>query len=190
MSTPGITLTPVGVVRNEQKEIVWAPGTGDRSWRARALRAKAARESVSRLEIDLAFADALAGIDEFSYLLILWWPDRNGPQRGERLQVRPMGRQDLPLVGVFATRSPVRPNAVLTTVVKLLKRSGTTLEVTGLDALDGSPIIDIKPLTPSDCPHEELGTPQWLQTINRDLAALDDEALAPSSTRPAAREER
>lgn len=175
MAPRGMAVTPVGVVQNQQKECIWPSGPSDMTWRERALMERASAAATSRIEVDAALDGILEGIEEFSHLLVLWWPHRNRRKRTTPLQVRPMGRQDLPLVGVFATRSPVRPNCVLATVVRLVKRHGQTLEVTGLDAIDGSPIIDIKPLMPRDCPREELRVPGWLERVNRELTERGDE---------------
>ena len=175
MNTDQIVITPVGVVRSDQKELVWRPESGALSWNDRVRRERASAEAVSRIDIDPALDGILDGIDEYSHLVVLWWPDRNQAASGPRVRVRPMGRQDLPLVGVFATRSPVRPNSILATVVTLVRRQGQTLEVKGLDAVDGTPILDIKPLTPHDCPPEERRIPEWLQRLDRERAAVDDE---------------
>jgi tRNA (Thr-GGU) A37 N-methylase len=90
-----------------------------------------------------------------------------------------MGRQDLPEVGIFATRSPRRPNSILVTAVELVARRGNVLEVRGLDAVDGTPVIDIKPLTPGDCPTGELRVPEWLAGVHREFAELDDGTSPP-----------
>jgi tRNA (Thr-GGU) A37 N-methylase len=82
-----------------------------------------------------------------------------------------MGRKDLPLVGIFATCSPARPNPLCAIVVRLLERNGNRLKVEGLDAIDGSPVIDIKPYNPSYYDAGEVRIPPWLEQIHRDLAA-------------------
>ena len=174
----GIAITPVGVVHNEQKEVVPRVGSGEAWWHERALADRAARLAVSRIEIDPALDGILDGIEEFSHLLVLWWADKNRWEPEKGVRVRPMGRQDLPVTGVFATRSPVRPNLVLVTVVRLQKRRGNTLEVTGLDAIDGSPVVDIKPMVSSDLPEEGLKVPEWLRRLEGELAQLDDEVDA------------
>lgn len=76
-----------------------------------------------------------------------------------------MGNRKFPLVGVFATRSPVRPNSILTSVVRLIERRGNVLQVTGLDALDGSPILDIKPYQPCNEP-KDIKIPDWMKKIH------------------------
>jgi tRNA (Thr-GGU) A37 N-methylase len=76
-----------------------------------------------------------------------------------------MGRKDLPLVGVFSTCSPARPNPVLVIAVRLLERDGYTLRVQGLDAVDGSPVVDIKPYLPSYYAIEDAKLSDWMNHI-------------------------
>ena len=82
-----------------------------------------------------------------------------------------MGREDLPLQGVFATCSPARPNPILVSAVQLLGRNGDVLKVKGLDAVDGSPIIDVKPYSQHYLRVENPRIPAWMEQINRELAA-------------------
>ncbi len=82
-----------------------------------------------------------------------------------------MGRKDLPPQGIFATRSPARPNPVLVSTVPLLAREGHVLKVKGLEAVDGSPLIDIKPYVDVYHGVENPRFPDWLLQIHRDLEA-------------------
>ena len=77
-----------------------------------------------------------------------------------------MGREDLPLLGVFSTHSPARPNPIMATVVRLVERKGNVLKVEGLDAIDGTPVIDIKPFTRGYCHDGEIREPEWLRGIS------------------------
>ena len=77
-------------------------------------------------------------------------------------KVHPRGQQELPLVGRFATRSPTRPNPIGKTTVKLLERRGNILKVTGLDAIDGTPVIDIKPYIPGYDSVLDTRVPPWV----------------------------
>jgi tRNA (adenine37-N6)-methyltransferase len=100
------------------------------------------REAIVEIEPD--WAGALHGIEGFSHIWLLWWLDlRDEPP--EALRVHPEGRAEMPLVGIFATRSPHRPNPLGMTVVELLGREGRRLRVRGLDACQGTPVLDIKP---------------------------------------------
>jgi tRNA (Thr-GGU) A37 N-methylase len=80
-----------------------------------------------------------------------------------------MGNKDFPLQGVFATHSPARPNSILITVVKLVKREQNILHVTGLDALDGSPVLDIKPYVPYQ-DIKDIKVSGWMKEINREFS--------------------
>jgi tRNA-Thr(GGU) m(6)t(6)A37 methyltransferase TsaA len=101
------------------------------------------REQESIIEILPEFEEGLYKIEEERELVILYIFDRS---EGRSLKVHPKGDPNIPLRGVFATRSPDRPNLIGMTTVMLLRREGRLLHVKGLDALDGSPVVDIKPL--------------------------------------------
>jgi tRNA-Thr(GGU) m(6)t(6)A37 methyltransferase TsaA len=101
-----------------------------------------ARESdaACRIEVDPRWAAALKDIDTCSHVIVLYWMDK--ARRDLVVQVpRHYGEQR----GTFALRSPARPNPIALSVVRLLRAEGTTLSVQGLDCLDGTPLIDIKP---------------------------------------------
>jgi tRNA (adenine37-N6)-methyltransferase len=121
--------TPIGRVRTAFTDTAQIPkGLG------------AEHRAEGTLEIDPAFEPGLADIDGFSHLYVLWVFDR---VEGVELTARPPS-DDRPH-GVFATRSPQRPNPIGLTVVELLGRDGCRLRVGGVDMLDGTPILDIKP---------------------------------------------
>jgi len=99
------------------------------------------------IEVDAAYAEGLQDIEQFSHLILLYYFDR----AGEVELLRTPFLDDNPH-GIFACRHPCRPNGIGITVVKLLERSGNKLVVAGVDVLDGTPVIDIKPYVPSfDC---------------------------------------
>jgi tRNA-Thr(GGU) m(6)t(6)A37 methyltransferase TsaA len=165
-----IQLKPVGVVRNQSKDPSWGSTLGALGWRERAARMKKQGESVSELVIDSSLEGILDGIDDFSHIMVLYWAHLIPPERRSITRVHPMGNKDFPLVGVFATGSPVRPNSILTTVVRLLQRQGNILKVTGLDALDGSPILDIKPYFRATSDADEIKVPDWMRDIHQTFA--------------------
>jgi tRNA-Thr(GGU) m(6)t(6)A37 methyltransferase TsaA len=111
-------------------------------WTRREECPKNARESdaVCTIEVEPRFAQALAGIETCSHLLVLYWMDRS--RRDLVLQV-PRNRSGTR--GTFALRSPARPNPIATSVVRLERIDGNRLSVVGLDCLDGTPLIDLKP---------------------------------------------
>ena len=103
----------------------------------------------STLRIYPEFCPALLGIERHSHLIVLYWFHlRDNLEHRETLQVTPPRHEEAPLTGVFACRSPSRPNPIGVTVVKLERVDGCKLIVSGLDALKGSPIVDVKPYNP------------------------------------------
>ncbi len=123
-------LVPIGYVHNTVSEWV------DVIW----------EEIVSAVVIDERWLGGLEGLEEFSHIWVVAWLDRlPEAERGTLLKVHPERRQDLPAVGLFATRSPRRPNPIAITAVPLLERRGHVLRVKGLDLLDGTPVLDVKP---------------------------------------------
>jgi tRNA-Thr(GGU) m(6)t(6)A37 methyltransferase TsaA len=134
-----LSMQPIGYVRSPYKDTRDIP---------RGLGAKHEAEGV--LEIIAEFEPGLTDIDGFSHLFIIWAFDRS---EGYTLVVTPPS--DNRPHGVFATRSPRRPNPIALTVVELLHRDGPSLRVRGIDMLDGTPILDIKPYL-SNVPPERL----------------------------------
>jgi tRNA-Thr(GGU) m(6)t(6)A37 methyltransferase TsaA len=128
------TLKPVGVVHSSIQRPEDMPKEG----------------ATARLEVFSEYREALDGIDEYSHIIVLLFC-----HKAERsmLEVRPMrGVLDLPKKGVFATRSPARPNPVAFCVTRVLSRDESIVTVDALDAIDGTPIVDIKPYLPAwDC---------------------------------------
>lgn len=111
-------------------------------WTRREDCPKNARESdaVCTIEVDARWAAALTGVETCSHVLVLYWMDR-----ARRDLVIQAPRHYAEPRGTFALRSPVRPNPIAASVVKLLGVAGTSLSVTGLDCLDGTPLLDLKP---------------------------------------------
>jgi len=109
------------------------------------LKSTGTRERVkARIEIFPEYADGLKGIEAYEELLVLYWMDRLEEKGRDVLIVYPKGDKTRPRRGVFSTRSPHRPNPLGITRVRLVKREGNILTVEGLDAVDGTPVIDIK----------------------------------------------
>ncbi len=118
------------------------------------------KQRVTKIIIFKEYEDALLGIEEHSHIVILSWFDR-----GDRTthRVHPMADLSNPLTGVFATRSPVRPNPIAVTVCELVERKGNVLHVKGLDAYNNTPIVDIKSYTTKyNISNPEY--PEWVPT--------------------------
>jgi tRNA-Thr(GGU) m(6)t(6)A37 methyltransferase TsaA len=111
-------------------------------WRTRDECPKNARESdaVCTIEVEPGFAAALKGVETCSHMLVLYWMDR-----ARRDLVVQAPRHYGEPRGTFALRSPVRPNPIAASVVKLVATDGPRLSVVGLDCLDGTPLLDLKP---------------------------------------------
>jgi tRNA (adenine37-N6)-methyltransferase len=129
-NNPEMLLKPVGIVRSLVKETPAEPDW----W----------QELVSEIVIDETLTEALDGLETGQSLIILYWLHKRN-RNDVPLKINPKGRKDLPLKGLFATRTPNRPNLIGQTTVHLLSCKGNILTVKGLDALDGSPVLDIKP---------------------------------------------
>jgi tRNA-Thr(GGU) m(6)t(6)A37 methyltransferase TsaA len=123
------------------------------------------------LEILPRWADAIIGLEEYSHLLVIFWFDRVRRARKTR-PIFPEGRAGLPGVGIFATRTPRRPNPLGLSTPRLLRREGRTLWVLGIDAWDGTPILDLKGYAPRDDLHDDATVPEWLESL---WAARDEE---------------
>jgi tRNA-Thr(GGU) m(6)t(6)A37 methyltransferase TsaA len=106
-----------------------------------------------KLEILSRYQDALLGLNEFSHVLVFYWFERNDSQEKRAiLRVHPRGNKENPITGVFATRSPSRLNLIGLTVCKITSIDDCIITVDDIDAIDGTPIIDLKPYRPcSDC---------------------------------------
>lgn len=127
----GYTIAPIGVIRSELKNLADAPLQGDEGSYA------------AWIELRPDMALGLTGVKVGDELMLLTWLHQ--AQR-DVLQVHPRGNPDAPLTGVFATRSPHRPNPIGLHQVSVLEIDGSRLKVAPLEAIDGTPIVDIKPV--------------------------------------------
>ncbi|MFQ6133542.1 MAG: tRNA (N6-threonylcarbamoyladenosine(37)-N6)-methyltransferase TrmO [Armatimonadota bacterium] len=137
---------PIGVIRTPYKEEVGMPIQG-----------AFAPGSVGTVEVFPQFEEGLDDCEGFSHLYLIYVFHQGA---GYRLKCTPF-RDDRPR-GVFATRAPRRPNPIGLTVVKLERRSGAALEVRGVDMLDGTPLLDIKPYVPEFDARDNVAT-GWLE---------------------------
>jgi tRNA-Thr(GGU) m(6)t(6)A37 methyltransferase TsaA len=150
---PEIVMTPVGQVRGGRTH------PGDDSWdREEAL-----------IELDGRFSpDALAGLSGFSHIEVVFHFDRVPEAEIHTAARRPRGRADWPLIGIFAQRGKARPNRIGVTICRLLSVEGLRLRVRGLDAVDGTPVLDIKPVMTGFLPRGEIIEPAWAKELMKD----------------------
>ncbi len=112
------------------------------------------------------YQPALLGLEGFSHIYVYWWFDRNDtPDLRATLQIHPCppGNKAHPLTGVFATRSPFRPNLIGMTLCKIVSVKGNVVQIAGIDAFDGTPVLDIKPHVPRFDSAPNATIPWWLQ---------------------------
>jgi tRNA-Thr(GGU) m(6)t(6)A37 methyltransferase TsaA len=150
LSSSDIRLEPVGFVQTD------AVGKKVRD-----------KNVVSRIIFREEYIEALEGVEEFSHLFVLFWLHEISGESRKVMKVHPRGRADMPLLGIFATRTPHRPNPIGLTRVKLLKIEGTVLTVQGLDAYDGTPVLDIKPFDSWDTT-EDFKVPEWWMKLAKE----------------------
>jgi tRNA-Thr(GGU) m(6)t(6)A37 methyltransferase TsaA len=143
-----VTLRPIGIVRNRIKEPM------SEGW----------PEVTSQIVLRPELAKALLGLDTYSHIYVLFWPHQIPDEvRGSKPQLHPMDDEANPLQGVLATRAQIRFNPILVSAVPLLKVDGNVLHVRGLDAVDGSPVLDVKPYISYHDSVPEAKVPKWVE---------------------------
>jgi tRNA (adenine37-N6)-methyltransferase len=142
-ASPAIQINPIGVVKRQ----------GD----------------LSLIDLRPELAPALLGLTGFSHVWVFYWFDQNDrPEERATLQVHPQRDPTNPLTGVFATRAPVRPNLIGFSCCRILSVDKNILEVEGLDAKPGSPVLDLKPYIPESDSLPEARVPDWLKKASGD----------------------
>ena len=141
-----ICLKPIGTVKNRVKK----PRFGGFA------------EEMSEIIVDKKFQEALKGIDDYSHLIIVYWMDK---VQDYVISHWPQGNPKVPIVGIFSCRCPQRPNPIGMTTVRLVEHKGNRIKVKGLDILDGTPIIDIKPYWPQYDKPEKAKIPDWVNKL-------------------------
>lgn len=116
----------------------------------------------TEIAIDKKYAKGLDGIENYSHITVVYWMNKEAECH---LKHHPQGRKDVPYVGIFACRCPQRPNRIALSTVKLLSRKNNVLKVKGLDIVDGTPIIDIKPYTPRYDEIRNAKVPAWVKKL-------------------------
>jgi tRNA (Thr-GGU) A37 N-methylase len=144
-------MTPIGRVRGGRALAV------DDDWGA----------SRARIELDAAVfgPEALAGLADFSHVEVIFVFDQVDEAAIERGARRPRGRADWPMVGIFAQRGKARPNRIGLCTCRVIAVSGLAVEVEGLDAIDGTPVLDLKPVMTGFLPRGEIREPVWALEI-------------------------
>ncbi|MEU3407401.1 SAM-dependent methyltransferase [Streptomyces sp. NPDC006670] len=145
---------PVGVVVGGRAEVV------DDDWgRERA---------VIRLDAGLFGPEALYGLEDFSHVEVVYHFDRVPQEKIETGARHPRGNRDWPLVGIFAQRGKNRPNRLGVSRCRVVRVEGLDVHVEGLDAVDGTPVLDLKPYMEEFGPRGEVHQPEWATALMRD----------------------
>ena len=131
-------MTPIGVVRRQH--------------------------NIFSIEIHRRYKEGLLGLNQFSHIIVFFWFDKNDtPEHRKVLRVHPRGHKANPLTGVFAARSPERPNLIGISTCKILSIDNNIIHIDQIDAFNGSPVIDIKPFIPRTELIAEAITPGWAE---------------------------
>jgi tRNA-Thr(GGU) m(6)t(6)A37 methyltransferase TsaA len=156
MASTDFTLRPVGVVRTRFEDLPSTP-----------TQASLQRDDEGLLELDPRYQDGLDGLSGFSHAwLVSWLGQASDLEFTPALRQVPNPLRDQQReVGVFATRSPLRPNPVGLSLVRILGVEGTVIRFGGVDLLDGTPILDIKPYIPSIDVPDEATRQGWLDDV-------------------------
>jgi tRNA (adenine37-N6)-methyltransferase len=139
------------------------------------------RALVARIVLDEALTPALDGIEEWSHIYVIFWLDQSAQAAQPVLHHPSSG------AGVLAARSPIHPNPIGLTLVELVKREGNVLWVRGLDAYEGTPVLDIKPYPDWEQGRLQVVTdfriPEWLEKIMEQAGQAASQPMRPSSTK-------
>lgn len=138
------------------------------------------------IEVLEEYTDALRGLEGFSHIIVLAYMHRVPEDARRVLLVKPrrllrygFSLEELPLVGVFATDSPHRPNPLALSILEVTKLEGNKLHVKGLDLFDGTPVLDIKPYTPDRAiALSELKVPEWYRELYEKVKKVKGERVA------------
>jgi tRNA-Thr(GGU) m(6)t(6)A37 methyltransferase TsaA len=145
-----IVLTPIGFVETD------AVGEEVRD-----------RSRTSKIIVNGEIVEALDGLSSYSHLFVLFWLNQIKDDERKTLKVHPRGKKDLPLSGVFAVRTMLRPNPIGLTIVEIVDVQSNVLTIRGLDAYNGTPVLDIKPYDPWDV-IENPKVPSWWQKLKEE----------------------
>lgn len=153
MKQKKIILEPIGLVKNSVEK-----RRNDLRW----------KDVKSKIILAPKFEEAIEGIEEYSHIMIVFWMARTTKKSCMVKKRIPYGFKEVSPVGVLATRMPERPNPIGVSIVELIGRKRNVLEVSGLDAFNNSPVLDIKPYTghPRDLVYD-FRVPEWEKRINK-----------------------
>jgi len=145
-----IELSPIAIVKNAHQEL------RDDHW----------GDITSTIELFAPLtASAFEGIETFSHIEVIFYFNQVDEEKIETGSRHPRNNPDWPDVGILAQRNKNRPNRIGATICRLLKHEGNSINVQGLDAIDGTPVLDIKPVMREFLPSDEIRQPEWVSKL-------------------------
>ena len=161
------TLLAVGHVRSEVTKVSIPFRDNDLHLDQRVQARQGCNASICEIIIEKTFEDCLDGIEDFSHIIVIFLTDTPEEARKTIKKIHPAGVKEAPLKGIFSSRSPIRPNPLALSTVKLVKRKKNILEVEGFDAVDKTVILDIKPFIGSCDAPENSTSPPWVLELEK-----------------------
>ena len=177
-------IRPIGIVKSKADKEVLKYSNKDIKLDFDAALSQGTDLIKSEIIINEEYLDCLEGIEDFSHLIILFWTNKVPNKARQIKKVHPAGLKEMPIKGIFATRSPVRPNPICKTTVKLIERKGKTLFVEGLDAIDNTPVVDIKPHIPFYDSPLNVKLADWMYLLMQKLKKLTSSSELNESANP------
>ena len=169
-----LVIKPIGIVKNEAKREVLKYSKKDLALDLDSAVNQGSDLINSQIIVKEEYLECLDGIDDFSHIVIFFWTNKVPEKARQLKKVHPAGLKKMPIKGIFATRSPVRPNPICKTTVKLIERKDNILTVEGLDAIDDTPVIDIKPHLPFYDSPVNVQLADWMYELMKELKSLTE----------------
>jgi tRNA-Thr(GGU) m(6)t(6)A37 methyltransferase TsaA len=140
---------PIGIVKSTATEPV------DENW----------GHIISEIHLADPLTPGLQGLEQFSHLIVVFFMHQATFSPPTDLVRRPRGRADMPKLGIFAQRAKHRPNPIGVTAVEIVEIAGKVIKVKGLDAIDGTPVLDLKPYVPVFDRIDKAAVPEWMERL-------------------------
>lgn len=146
-----ITLRPIGFIHSTRREML------DDNWDTETVWIELDKREFS--------AEALAGLETFSHVEVIFFMDKVAPDKIEKMARHPRNNTAWPKVGIFSQRGKNRPNQIGTTICEVLKVESGNIYLRGLDGIDGTPVLDIKPWVKEFGPRGQVKQPEWITEL-------------------------
>ena len=179
-----LIIKPIGIVKSKANKEVLSYSNKDLKLDLDAALNQGSDLITSKIIIKEEYKECLDGIEDFSHIIIFFWTHKIPEEARQIKKVHPAGLRKIPIKGIFATRSPVRPNPICKTTVKLIDKQGETLIVEGLDAIGNTPVIDIKPHLPFYDSPLNIKMADWMYNLMEELKKITENSDLDESSNP------